>query len=324
MQAVALFILGRRAHFVEILPITSLSNRSGNRDMTKIAYIKRDFSAGSLATIAKANEIIKEYTDAGYTLTLRQLYYQFVARDLIPNKQSEYKRLGSVLNDGRLAGLIDWEAMEDRVRNLEKLATWDSPSDILNAVAQQFRFDRWEDQDWRVEVWIEKDALGGVVGPVCEEFRVPYLACRGYMSQSEAWAAGQRFRKFQRRQRVLVLHLGDHDPSGVDMSRDNEDRLNMFAPGAVKFKRIALNMNQIEEYDPPPNPVKDTDSRNTGYRERFGDECWELDALDPKVIGAMLRTEFRKVIDKTKWQAAEEREGAARGRLSELAQDWED
>jgi hypothetical protein len=293
--------------------------------MTKIAYIERNFSAGSLATIAKANEIIAEYQAQGYTLTLRQLYYQFVARDIIPNRQSEYKRLGSVLNDGRLAGLIDWEAMEDRVRNLETLATWDSPSDILNAVSQQFRYDRWADQDWRVETWVEKDALAGVVGPVCEQYRVPFLACRGYMSQSEAWAAGhRRFKKYQRaKQKVLVLHLGDHDPSGVDMSRDNEERLRMFCPGAVTFKRIALNMNQIEQYNPPPNPVKDTDSRNTGYRDTYGDECWELDALDPKVIGGLLRREFAKVIDKEKWAEAEKREQEARDRLAELANEWD-
>lgn len=78
---------------------------------------------------------------------LRQLYYQFVARDLIPNKQTEYKRLGSVINDARLAGLIDWTAIEDRTRNLRKVSTWDTPNDILRSAASSFKLDLWENQD---------------------------------------------------------------------------------------------------------------------------------------------------------------------------------
>ena len=72
------------------------------------------FRASSLAIIDQANEIIDEYQADGYDLTLRQLYYQFVARNLIPNSQSEYNKLGTAINNGRLAGLIDWDAIKDR------------------------------------------------------------------------------------------------------------------------------------------------------------------------------------------------------------------
>ena len=103
----------------------------------KICYVKKDFSATSLATIKRANTILVEYARQGYDLTLRQLYYQFVSRGLIPNKDTEYKKLGSVINDARLAGLIDWDHITDRTRNLRSNAHWDTPQDIITACANQ-------------------------------------------------------------------------------------------------------------------------------------------------------------------------------------------
>lgn len=283
--------------------------------------------------IGKAEAICNEYMAAGYTLTLRQLYYQFVARAFLPNKMTEYKRLGSVINDARIAGLIDWDAIEDRTRNLEKLSTWDSPKDILESVAKQFRYDRWEKQPTRVEVWIEKEALVGVIERICHEYHVPYFACRGYSSQSETWRAGQRFAEYNREgQAVKILHLGDHDPSGIDMTRDNDDRLQMFAndedasgnPPDVEVIRLALNENQVRQYNPPPNPAKITDSRAEGYIRKFGKESWELDALDPQVIGNLIRREITKHIDADEWERAIAREKKARERLSATAKNWKD
>ncbi|KKL29027.1 hypothetical protein LCGC14_2369240 [marine sediment metagenome] len=140
--------------------------------MPKIAYINVKFRAGSLAIIAKANSIIEEYAAQGFTLTLRQIYYQFVARDLIANKQTEYKRLGSIINDGRLAGLIDWQSIEDRTRNLEHNPHWDGPEEILRSVHRSYGIDLWSTQPVRPEVWIEKEALVGVIEPVCQDLDV--------------------------------------------------------------------------------------------------------------------------------------------------------
>ena len=158
----------------------------------KEAFINKKFSAPSLSLINHANQIIREYARQGFTLTLRQLYYQFVSRALIPNKQTEYKRLGSVISDARLAGLIDWSATEDRTRYLRRLSTWDEPADIIDSAAHSYRIDMWARQPVAPEVWIEKDALVGVIQGVCEERRVPYFACRGYSSQSEQYSAGKR------------------------------------------------------------------------------------------------------------------------------------
>lgn len=289
------------------------------------AFIEREFRGSSLAIIDQANAIIAAYQAQGFTLTLRQLYYQFVSRDLLANKQSEYKRLGSIINDARLAGHIDWSAIEDRTRNVRTHSWWDSPANIIESAAAGYAENLWSSQDFRVEVWIEKDALIGVVEPVCTRFRVPYFACRGYSSQSEQYAAGQRFRRQIRNGRTpLVLHLGDHDPSGLDMTRDNADRLAMFAQDDVEVRRLALNWDQITRYRPPPNPAKETDSRSGPYIERYGDKSWELDALEPTVIDRLIADEIERVLDREAWDEALAEEERNKATLEQVSERWDE
>jgi len=267
----------------------------------KQAFIEKRFTNASLALISLANEIIEEYQAQGYSLTLRQLYYQFVARGLIENTMRSYKRLGSVINDGRLTGHIDWDAIEDRTRNLKKNLHLDSPKDAVQVIRNQYGIDMWENQDTRVEVWIEKEALIGVIERVCRKNDVPFFACRGYVSQSEQWRAFRRHASTT--QRTIILHLGDHDPSGIDMTRDNQDRLNLFHgwPGATDVQRIALTMDQVEEFEPPPNPAKMTDSRFEDYRLNFGDLSWELDALEPSMMESLIQNHINIFRDDTLW-----------------------
>lgn len=292
--------------------------------MPKIKYVDKAFRQPALDIIDKANEIINEYKAQGFKLTLRQLYYQFVARDLIPNKQSEYKRLGGIISDGRLAGLIDWLAIEDRTRNLQSLSTWSSPEDIIDASAQSYREDKWADQRTRIEVWIEKDALAGVFADVCEELEVPYFSCRGYTSQSEMWVAAMRLRRYERiGQETVILHFGDHDPSGIDMSRDIKDRLYQFNSD-VDVRRIALSMDQIEQYTPPPNPAKEIDPRFVGYQQQYGDESWELDALEPSVLADLVRDNVNTIIDQNKWDESLDEEQTNKDRLTLVKQNWDD
>jgi hypothetical protein len=283
------------------------------------------FRADTLAVINHANTILDEYQAQGFKLTLRQLYYQFVARALLPNKQSEYKRLGSIIDNGRQAGLIDWAAIEDRTRNLERLSTWDSPQDILSAVTNQYREDWWLHQPFYPEVWIEKDALTGIIEPTCHEFRVPFFACRGYVSQSEMYDAAQRLKRVARSKRnPVIFHLGDHDPSGMHMTEDNGNRLDLFMRGyGIEVVRLALNMNQIEEYDPPPNPAKETDSRFESYAAEHGESSWELDALDPVVIANLIRDALEERIEPEPWQDAKDAEEKNREHLIGTSENWE-
>lgn len=283
--------------------------------MPRIRYISKNFRASTLAVIDQANAIINEYAAQGFDLTLRQLYYQFVARDLLPNRQKSYDRLGAIVSDARLAGLIDWSAIEDRTRFVRELSHWESPGAIIEACADQYRRDKWADQDYRPEVWIEKDALVGVIEGVCNELDVPFFSCRGYVSQSEMWRAAQRLIGYQREGKApFIIHLGDHDPSGLDMSRDIVDRLNVFGAGH-DFSRIALNMDQVEEHDPPPNPAKITDSRAGGYIAEFGPESWELDALDPATLAGLIRETVESVREEDAWEATLAQEEIERDRL---------
>lgn len=290
----------------------------------KRTYTDKVLCAAHLEIVAQANAIIAQYQAEGFTLTLRQLFYQFVARDLLPNTLRAYKRLGTIITDARLAGLIDWTAIEDRLRVFHSPSTWDSPEEIIAACARQFRLDAWASQKHRPEVWIEKDALLGVIEPTCLELRVPYFACRGYVSASAAWRAGRRLREFARsREQVpIIFHLGDHDPSGLDMTRDNEDRLALFAEQGIELRRLALNKNQIEQYNPPPNPTKTTDSRAADYIAEHGHDSWELDALEPSVIADLVRENILGIRDNDRWGVVIAREQEHRRGLRTVADNW--
>ncbi len=267
-----------------------------------VCYEPKNFRADTLELIKTANSIIDEY--AGM-LTLRQLYYQFVARGFIENSVTSYDKLGSIINNGRMAGLVSWTAIEDRGRNLMGLKSFTSPSAAIKSVRNNYRIDKWADQRFRPEVWVEKAALEGVIGEICNELQVDFFACRGYNSQSEQWRAGRRFASYISKGQVpIVFHLGDHDPSGLDMTRDNRERLSLFAGVPIQVVRLALNMDQIERYRPPPNPAKVTDVRFAAYQREHGDESWELDALAPNVIHELIQDAVLGVRDDAKWGEA--------------------
>lgn len=274
--------------------------------MPKILYKPINFQQKSLQLIELVNQVIGEYHSQGYDLTLRQVYYQLVARGYIPNNEKSYKNVGGLINDARLAGLIDWYAIIDRTRNLAKNSHWNTPVDIIESAKNSYRLDKWLEQLNYVEVWVEKDALVGIVSQICRKLDVPYFSCRGYTSQSEMWGAAQRFIKKAEKESRTIIHLGDHDPSGIDMTRDIQERLEMFGAD-VEVKRVALTIEQINQFNPPPNPTKLTDSRATSYIGKYGYECWELDALEPQVITDLIEREVllledadirEKIVDK--------------------------
>jgi hypothetical protein len=306
-------------------------------------FDRQSFQASSLEVIEQANAIIDDYARQGFSLTLRQLYYQFVARALLSNTDRSYKRLGSIVNDGRMAGLIDWYAIEDRTRFLRAISTWDEPSGIIESAAASYATDRWARQPSYCEVWIEKDALTGVIEPACNDLDVPYFSCRGYTSQSEVWRAAQRLiRKIgYDEKQVVVFHLGDHDPSGIDMSRDiyarlrhfividlqrdfgyDFDRASEIVAERFRLERLALNPDQVEEYQPPPNPAKLSDSRARGYIAEYGDESWELDALEPTVIDELIRDAVGGIRDEDLWQEATDEMERERESLTAVSNRW--
>lgn len=311
--------------------------------MPKINYTPhRKFTAQTEYVIAQANEILEEFEKQGFQLTLRQLYYKFVARNLFPddrrwavkdgkwvrhpngtkNADPNYAWLGEIISDGRLAGLIDWEHLEDRTRHLQTLQHYNGAVDALQKLASWYHIDMWARQKVRPECWIEKDALKGVVTPICHALDIPLFSCRGYTSQSEMWRAAMRLKYWQDAGYTThVIHLGDHDPSGVDMSRDIFDRIKMFM-GGTEFERIALTMKQVKRYKPPPDPAKVTDSRCKAYVKKYGDQSWELDALEPVTLTKLIRDTVEALRDDAVWNEDVQTKNEVQGRLKELSLDW--
>lgn len=286
----------------------------------KETFINHKFNKATRERIALANSILEDLARQGYMISLRQLYYQLVAKGAIPNSQKEYKKLGDTLNKARLAGLVDWSAIEDRGRTLRGWSGgYDSPTDFVRGLERNYFRDWWEGQENYVEVWIEKDALVGVIEKPCNRHRVRYFSCRGYSSASEQYAAGKRFLRHDGDGRTChILHLGDHDPSGLDMTRDNDEKATMFSGVEVTVHRIALNMDQVEELNPPPNPAKMTDSRVGDYIRQYGRKSWELDALPPSYIDKLVDSELRKLIDADTMNAVKERESNESDELDRL------
>ncbi len=243
------------------------------------------------------NEIIEEYAQEGYKLTLRQLYYQLVSRDIIANKIQEYAKLSTLLVKGRMAGVVDWEAIEDRIR-VPFIPYW--VTDIEGAIRDtidQYRLDRQDDQEVYIELWVEKDALSGVLKRITSKYHINLMVNRGYSSCTAMHDAYKRF-KIQEDdgKDVVVLYLGDHDPSGLDMIRDIKDRLEEFGVNP-EVRHIGLTMKQIKKYNPPPNPAKITDPRAKGYIAEHGNTSWEVDALNPKVLHQLVSKNVEGLID---------------------------
>lgn len=282
-------------------------------------FKRTSFREASLALINQCNEIIVGYLEQGLRLTLRQLYYQCVVRNLFPNTERSYKNLGNLLSDARLSGLVDWDAIEDRVRQPRKAAEWDNLADLVESALYSYRLPRWKDQHMYAELWVEKDALAGVLEPLSHEYHVTLMVNRGYSSQSAMYEASKRIMRGQgddgAARPAVVYYLGDHDPSGEDMVRDVRDRLNLFGVEDLWVEKIALTMAQVEQYRPPPNPAKMTDSRARDYVAKHGRVSWEVDALPPNVLAQIIRSAFERVVDRKAMDAVIEREERDKAQL---------
>lgn len=273
--------------------------------MAKQSYGKIHLRHATKVLIAKINKIINVYLAQGYVLSVRQIYYQMVAGGEIPNNLNSYQKIAQAINDGRTYGLIDWDAIEDRNRTIQTRSHWNHPSEILRDAVDWWHMDMWENQDERVIVIVEKAALEGVLGTACNKYDVPLLAARGYPSVSILREMALEHIGRNNHQPHTILHFGDHDPSGIDMTRDLEERLMLFSHDQdvdLTIQRCALNMDQVEEMKPPPNPAKSKDARFADYVKKFGHISWELDAIKPAALDALVTKEITRRIDPDLWE----------------------
>lgn len=290
----------------------------------KQSYIEKQFRQASLSLLDAMNEIVAEYEQQGFRLTVRQLYYQLVTRNLIANSEKEYDRITRLCNDARLAGLMDWDMLEDRTREFIERQRWESGAQILKVAADGYHQDYWEGQPNRVFCIVEKDALAGVLEPVCRELDIPLLAARGYPSVTvlHEFATEEIIPAMEDGQQVSILHLGDHDPSGIDMTRDLRERLGLFTGCDVFIERVALNMDQVEEHALPPNPAKSSDKRFSEYARNYGNESWELDALPPEYLAELVRDNAERYIDRQQRKKTAAAIAETKAQLLRISETW--
>ena len=276
----------------------------------KEAFRQKKFRKEALQIIELCNSIIEDYSRQGLRLTLRQMYYQLVSRDIIPNNEKQYGRLSEILSSARLAGLVDWDAIEDRVRRPYKRSEFDDMKDLVEAAIASYRLPRWKGQQCYAELWVEKDALAGVLKPIADKFHITMMVNRGYSSQSAMYESAQRIRSKVAEygcDEAMILYLGDLDPSGEDMVRDIQDRMNMFGLN-VQVLKLALNMGHVKKYNPPPNRAKMTDPRAAEFIQKFGGSSWEVDALPPEVLTQIITGVLNKLVDVEKMQVIMDKE----------------
>lgn len=252
-------------------------------------------------------DILADYAEDDYIITLRQLHYQFVKSNWIINHDTAYKKLGTILDDCRYAGIIDWAAIEYRGRKPYIPYSVRDPDHALQDTVDQYRLDRQLGQEVAIELWTEKDALSGILQRTTEKYHIQLAVNKGYTSSSAIYRAYQRILYNARSGKyTTILYFGDHDPSGLDMIRDIQERLTMMvekgkyeltAKNVFQVLPIGLTMKQIRQYNLPPNPTKMTDTRSNGYIKKFGKTCWEVDALDPRTLTDIVEANIVDQID---------------------------
>ena len=298
--------------------------------MAKEQFREKRFGAEKEILLHKIKLIVQEYQNQDIKLTLRQLYYQLVARDIIPNEVKEYQKLSGILTDARYCGLVDWSAIEDRIRVPEMHGEWDNVLDLIQSAKASYRLPRWKEQEFYLELFTEKDALSSVLQPIADRFHIHFCVNRGYTSASSIYDLSKRvIEQIQNEKKVKILYLGDFDPSGQDMLRDIRDRLTELLEQGdeyysfeenVEVIPIALTMAQVKQYNPPENPAKLSDPRAKWYIREYGNKSWEVDALRPEVMIKLVENTILELIDIDKYNAVIKQEKKDMGIVEDFAE----
>ena len=226
------------------------------------------------------------------SMTVRQLFYQMVSRGLIDKSEREYNNTVSRLaTQMRKFGEMPYDAIADNTRWMRKPASHSSLEGFLEQQQRFYRRDLWQDQDAYVEIWLEKDALAGVLYDVTGHWDVPLMVCRGYASISFLWSAAETI-KLEGKP-TFLYYFGDCDPSGRDIPRAVEKSLREMSGADITFEVVAVTDQQIEEMNLPTRPTKKTDSRS----KNFEGESVEVDAIPPKELKRICRSLIEQHID---------------------------
>lgn len=334
--------------------------------------------------------ICEDFRHNGDVMTLRQLYYQLVSKDLIPNHITVYKKIGKIKDDLVYAGMIDWNTFEDRGRVPHRAYFEDDVSGALQRTVDFYKLDKQDGQPKHIEVWTEKDAISGILKKVTVPYTVRLVVNKGYSSSTAMYQAYDRFLKsLEYNQKVVILYFGDHDPSGLDMIRDIYDRIMFMFTNGERFesyriaerieewwtsngytvydvadsnekydrvpqlmdkeseklerlfdegkrtmfiednnlfevKQIGLTMEQIDEFNPPPNPAKLTDPRSKWYIEKYGQVSWEVDAIHPDTMRTIVKDQILANMDMGVYKAVLRAEKEDIQKITKIIQDLDE
>ena len=247
----------------------------------------------SLELLTQVQEIIDSYD---FALTLRQIYYQLVAKQIIPNEQRYYKKLSRVCVAGRDEGILSEEGFADRLRAVDKLSSWTDLNGFMQTVKRSYRRDKWQNQPKYLEIWTEKDALRNVLTEITYKYDVALMVARGQLSRTAVYEAAKRY-EAQDNKECYLYYCGDFDPSGLSIYDSIKNRIGNFGV-SINYERIALTEEQIKEYHLPSDPGKQSDPNYNKFVALYGDDLVvELDSLPPNVLRKIIEDCILKNID---------------------------
>ncbi|MBA7643837.1 hypothetical protein ES703_51571 [subsurface metagenome] len=276
--------------------------------------------------IPKVKELVSSYV---YRPTLRQVFYRLVAALLIPNTEVTYKGLSRAAVLAREERTLDPLCFDDRIRtHTEGDHGFSGIDSFLNSckswikdLPEQYTRRLWTRQETTPIIWLEKDALLTPVSTVAEPYRVKVYAARGYSSFTAVYQAALEIDGMNP---TKVLQLTDFDPSGEDMVRDLENRLDRYGARDFEVEKIALNLDQVQTLGLPPMPAKTSDPRYDRFAASYGEECVELDALPPDQLDSIVTDAIEGLIDQDAWDSQkeeiEEEREKVQQRIDKLAQ----
>ncbi len=252
-------------------------------------------------------------------MTVRQVFYQATVRGLIEKTENGYRKVQGMLTDMRKSGALPYGWIADNTRLMRKPRTYVGIEHALENTAKFYRKNLWADAGVYVEVWLEKDALSGVIYDVTHDFDVPLMVARGYASLSFLHSAAEELKHQDRP--CFIYHLGDFDPSGVNAAETIERTLRELAPGAdITFERLAVKPYQIEAWNLPSRPTKQTDTRAKNWK---GGNSVELDAIEPDILRAIVRTAIERHLPPREFERLKQIEAAERDTLLKFVSGWE-
>lgn len=291
--------------------------------MAEQTHLKPSNGTSPIKRVRRGRDQMEEIREAMYQalvedhpMTVRQVFYRMVSEGVVAKTEGEYKRtVCRLLGEMRLAGTIPFGWIADNTRWQRKPQTFSSFESVLRRTAESYRRSVWDAQPVYVEVWLEKDALAGVLIEETDPWDVPLMVTRGFPSLSYVYDAATTIRN--QGKPAYLYHFGDRDPSGVDIDRNLEQRLREFAPDAeIHFERVAVTPQQITDLNLPTRPTKGTDSRSKG----FEGESVEVDAIPPRVLRRMGRDCITKHLDPVEYNRLMQVEDEERGILLGIAE----